>query len=92
MGNTAVVHIYKHERYKYSVSGSGHINLVLVDKSKLIQPVIVVADLYWLKFNYGIQYTFTDIYDNVILEAEARLFTVRRFNLYQRRQEIGSPF
>lgn len=49
VSNSSLVNIYKHLRFKYSVSRSGYVRSVMVDERKLIRPVILAVDLYWLK-------------------------------------------
>lgn len=80
-GNCALVTVYSNLGFQYYISQPGYIRTVLVVNSKIIRPVILVVDPYWLKFNFGIQAKFTDLDDSLVPQSNICCFHVILFNI-----------
>lgn len=58
LGNVSVAQTFRTMIYKYSVPASVFVSCTFLGGSRFIQPIMVEADLYWMKTVYGLQTTF----------------------------------
>lgn len=89
-GNTAVVQELGHHRYKFPLSGTGYTHTALVYASSSLQKVILVVDPYSLKENQCIYKQIEDICDDLNSQPSILFFKLNGFNIFNRRQQMGS--
>lgn len=64
IGKCKVVHQYGHTRYSYGTTADGHISVVFIPASALIQPISLIVGPFWFKTKYGIQQRFDESFIN----------------------------
>lgn len=57
--------------------------MVAVDSVYLLQPVMVVADPYWMKQKFGLALRFQEVSDDMSTQSEINFFSVHGFAIYK---------
>lgn len=52
---------------------------IVLDKSDLLRPAMVVVDLYWVKCAYGLSLRFHQISDDMDTQSHVKCFAVENF-------------
>lgn len=87
--NTFVEHSFQHQRFKFTVSYAGRIHTELMHRLDLLQPAMFLIDPFWIKRNFHIHNTFTEIMDDHTIFPTFTFFKLHNYNFPQTRQYTG---
>lgn len=87
--NEAVVDVYGHSSYSYSLSINGFVQRLLVDASSLLRPVVFVDDPYLMRCRYGLLMCVINASVDLKTEREMHFFKIKGFTIHARSQAIG---